>query len=351
MSPRRGRREEPEPSAAPPRAPDAVTPPDSTYLDLDGDGLPDAVKTSRTLGYDVTGDGVADVVETVDEVASEIDDAGAPHRVEVTDTVEADLHGDGAFEVVDVVSVQAERSADLGAQRPDPRRRRPRAGRSALRRVRERIRARRAPGFAATRVSPDTALQALQHVTACSSPQGDIRVSIDKDAVGFAVHFPHAGWWAATAVRARLRRGSPTALTVDRGDLQTALLAAAETHRKGAPVIVRRGEALWVGDTEVSSVAAVERVVSAPPSFESWEPLAEEVVVPTVDDLEGETTFPFAHGTITTSNSFLGSLAVWGVERVELFEGAGRVFLLGASNEQHAFNRIVVTGEARLNYV
>jgi hypothetical protein len=342
--------EEHQPSAPPSRPPDVVTPPESEYLDLDRDGVPDAVRTSRTLGYDVTGDGIADVVETIDEVASEIDIDGVPHHVEVTDTVEADPAHDGALEVVDVVSMEADRSAALARPR-QVRRRRREVGRAALARARKRILPGRArSGFAATRVSPAALRQALQHATACSSPRGDIRVSIDRDVVGLAVHASQEGWWAATAVRARLRRGAPTALTVERPDFERALVAAAETHRRGVPLIVRRGEALWVGGTEVRSVTDSERVVSVPPHFESWEPLERDVVVPTVDSIEGETTFPFARGTITARNPCLRVLARWGVARVSVFEDAGRVFLLGASTEPAATSRIIVTAEARLRY-
>jgi hypothetical protein len=344
-------REKPAQGAEPPRPPDAVTPSESSYLDLDGDGIPDAVKTSRTLGYDVTGDGAIDVVETIDEVASEIDIAGVPHHVEVTDTLEADVHHDGALEVVDVVSVHADRSEALAETGRSPRRRRGPVGRDVLARARARIRRRGgAPGFAATRVAPAPMLQALRHVTSCSSREGDIRVSIDRDVVGLAVHSPHAGWWAATAVRARLRRGAPTALTVERADLEAVLVKAAETHPRGVPFIVRGGEALWVSGDEVDSVTELDRVVPLPPHLQSWEPLERDVVVPTIDSTEGETTFPFARGEITTTNSLLRALAALGIGRVAVFEGDGRVFLLGSSTEERAVSQVVVTGEARLRY-
>ena len=35
---------------------------ETSYLDLDGDGVPDAVVTTETIALDLTGDGVVDVV-------------------------------------------------------------------------------------------------------------------------------------------------------------------------------------------------------------------------------------------------------------------------------------------------
>jgi hypothetical protein len=205
-------------------------------------------------------------------------------------------------------------------------------------------------GFGAVRVSPQALLAALEEVSASSSPEGDVRVSIDRDVVGLAVHATHAGWWAATAVGARLRRGSPTAVTVERASLREALRLAATSHGRGTPVIVQSGAGVWVGDHEVAAALEADRQVSPPPDFESWEPGERDVVVPTIEGVNGETTFPFRDGTITTTNSFLRALRVWAIARVSVFEAAGLVFLLGRSGEDGRPHRIIAMGEARIAY-
>lgn len=345
MCPQRKRRGRAGP---PPPPPDAVMPRETTYRDLDRDGVPDAVQTSQTVGYDVSKNGVADVVETTEELASEIDIAGVPHQVEITQTVEADVHHDGELEVVDVASIKSERAA---ARRRGGARRRLRTGRTALARAPRRVLRRQATqGFAAARVRPDELLQALHHVTACSSALGGIRVSVDRDVIGVAVHSPEAQWWVAGAVRARLRRGAPTAVTVERAHLSDELGAVARTHRRGVPFVVRDGEAIWIGGRHVEVVTDAERQVLAPPNFAAWKSLEHDVVVPTVDDTEGETTFPFSRGSITATNSLLRAFTMSGVTRVGIFEAAGRVFLLGASGEERVANRIVIAGEGRVVY-
>ena len=70
-----------------------------------------------------------------------------------------------------------------------------------------------------------------------------------------------------------------------------------------------------------------------------------------MDDEDGDTTYRFTRGTITTSKRFLRALEAWGVTRVRVFEAAGRVFLLGSSGEDRVANRVVVTGEASVRYL
>lgn len=304
-------------------SPDVLMPPVSTYLDLDGDGVPDAVQTSQTVGYDTTRDGAADRVETMDEVASKIGIDGVPHHVELTQTIEADAD-DGSLEVIDVAAFRRARGRRFRRAQPS--------------------------GFALARVRPTELGDALERVTRFSSAEGDVRVTVEPNAVGLTVHSPEAGWWAATAARARMRRGSSVVVTVDRVRLRVALADAAITHRRGAPLVVSVGEGLWIGDHVVAPVRERDRQVVAPPYVERWEPLERGVMVPTVVDDVGETTYPFVGGTITTRNTLLRVLAGAGIARIDVFEADGRVFLLGSSDEHPAVRRVVVTGEARVHY-
>ena len=59
---------------------------ETTYLDLDGDGVPDAVQTVEAIPVDRTGDGVTDAVGVVEEIASDIGDDGVPEHIDVVET-------------------------------------------------------------------------------------------------------------------------------------------------------------------------------------------------------------------------------------------------------------------------
>jgi hypothetical protein len=64
---------------------------ETTYLDLDGDGVPDAVQIVEAVGVDLTGDGRVDFIELVEEVASDIGVDGVPGSVDVVEHQEIEL--------------------------------------------------------------------------------------------------------------------------------------------------------------------------------------------------------------------------------------------------------------------
>ena len=68
---------------------------ETTYLDLDGDGVPDAVHMVEAVAIDLTGDGHIDRVEVIEELARDIDVDGVPGSVDVVDhrEIALDHHG------------------------------------------------------------------------------------------------------------------------------------------------------------------------------------------------------------------------------------------------------------------
>jgi hypothetical protein len=66
-------------------------PVETTYLDLDGDGVPDAVHIVEAIAVDRTGDGHIDVVEVIEELLSDIGDDGVPGSVDVVDHADIGL--------------------------------------------------------------------------------------------------------------------------------------------------------------------------------------------------------------------------------------------------------------------
>jgi hypothetical protein len=296
------------------------------YLDLDHDGVPDAVERSQTLEFDSTGDGVSDVVDVLRETDAEIGIDGTPHR--------SDIHHEWA--------VRDRRSRfwrPKGAAR----------GAASDAATNGALVGQRADGFAVVRLRPRAMRDGLQQLSKVMPDLDAVRISVAGRGVSLEPARPGVTWHTKVVLPTRLRRGSATSAVVTARELAAALERADSMHARGVPIVVRP-DGIWIGDFEITVAEHDDHATPPPDLARRASTLARGVVVPRAQPQDGECTFAFRHGSVTTTGALLGALERAAIARVTVVEDHGLVHLVGRRRDRRGGPVVYVLGEATVRY-
>ncbi len=228
----------------------------------------------------------------------------------------------------------------------------PRHGEETVRRQSVRARLRNV-GAVALRVDPDLVNRTLEVLTSLESPLA-IRVAIDHDLLALTVHSPDEGWWSTIAVAGRGTRSRPRRSAAVTIDLLTfaevvAYSGLATSQHASTLVTIRDGRSLTISRWQVRASPRTSPI-ELPPRLDEWTCAQRNVNVPVVLTRDGVLELPFPGGYATVRAALLERMTRRGIDRADLFESAGQVFLVGASDTPQETLNIVLVGPARIFY-